>query len=569
MSAAPAERVAEPFESFQAEQLGRKKTRALVRTFVSRAAVLSPVPVAIAAGALALIVSSVMYPLLSENNDEAAYLLQAEALRHGKLFIPAPENWRAFLPALSVFRDGHFVTKYTPVHAGFIAFADLITGTQRAALALTAALASLSAYLLARQVLRTRRAAVMAAAFFTLSPLTIIQSATFLAYLSTLALLQGFAAALLAGMRLQSKWLLSLSGLLFGTAFFSRQFDAVLFAAPFGAWMLWTHRKALRRLSFVTCWVALGALLPISAMLAYFRASTGSWFTSPFNLTDASDTIGFGVRRMYEQSAAIHFTPAKAWLGMVGHMKLIMTWCFGGILLVALAVAALRRMNPKHPGCWVGLVAVSVPVGYFFFWGSYGSLQWSAPYRIGPYYYTAMLTPLAILGAATFDRLWEARRRIAVICLVAMLGFSAFVVKKAGDDVAPYNEVRRGLYEPLLHRRLDQAIVFLPRLTRTWMLTHPYAVARNSPDFSGDVVWALDRGPEANRKVLTEFPDRVAYRVVLLKRWKNRTEGAPSHVKVELRRTGIISCESPGSQALQAPPDLPGSRTPAVRPCRP
>lgn len=501
------------------------------------------------AGALALAVSSAIFPLLSDNNDEAVYLLQAEALRNGQLFPPAPDNWRAFLPALSVYRDGHFVPKYAPVHAGLIALGDILTGSQRAGLVFAACLAAATLYLLARETLGNRRHALVAAIFFALSPLTIIQSGTFLSYLSTLGLLQGFAAALLAGSRRKSRPLLALSGLLFGVAFFSRPFDALLFSIPFGLWLIWVHRRTLGGLISVSGWVASGAALPLTAMLAYFEASTGSPFDSPFNLLEPSDAVGFGVRRMYAQSPPLNYTPGLAWIGMTRHLMLLGTWCFGGILLAGLAILAVRKMEWKHPGRWVGLVAVAIPAGYFFFWGSFGSIKWGAPFRLGPYYYLPMLTPLSILGAAGFMALWTAKRRAAIVVAVAMLALSGASLAGAASYIGPYTDVRRELYGPLLDRRLENAIVFLPRLTKTWMLTHPFAIARNDADFSGDVLWVLDRGPAANREVLAEFPDRQPLQLVLEHRWKISSEVSerrPSvHVTTELRPLANGTCAAP------------------------
>src|SRR3954470_8496035 len=72
---------------------------------------------AVAAGAWAAIASARLFPYLTVDKDEAVYLLQADTLRHGRLFPPAPSGSSAgaLLPWLSAHVGDHYVPKYTPV----------------------------------------------------------------------------------------------------------------------------------------------------------------------------------------------------------------------------------------------------------------------------------------------------------------------------------------------------------------------------------------------------------------------------------------------------------------------
>ena len=76
---------------------------------------------AVAAALWAVAASAWFLPSLTDNGDEAVYLLQAESLRSGQLFPPAAEPAKAFRPWLSTPAGDHYVTKYTPVFPGFIA----------------------------------------------------------------------------------------------------------------------------------------------------------------------------------------------------------------------------------------------------------------------------------------------------------------------------------------------------------------------------------------------------------------------------------------------------------------
>ncbi|MCA1842581.1 MAG: hypothetical protein LC792_05215 [Actinobacteria bacterium] len=83
---------------------------------------------ALAAAVWAVAASAWFIPRLTDNGDEAVYLLQAESLRSGQLFPPAAEPAKAFLPWLSTPVGDHYVTKYTPL-MGFAA--ALLAGVQR------------------------------------------------------------------------------------------------------------------------------------------------------------------------------------------------------------------------------------------------------------------------------------------------------------------------------------------------------------------------------------------------------------------------------------------------------
>ena len=92
----------------------------------------------------------------------------------------------------------------------------------------------------------------------------------------------GYAAALLAGLRRQSRGQPALAGLFLGLAVFARPFDAFLFAGPLLAWWAWSGRRRPGQLIAQTGWVAVGALPPLTAMAFYFRAATGSFLRPPF-----------------------------------------------------------------------------------------------------------------------------------------------------------------------------------------------------------------------------------------------------------------------------------------------
>ena len=486
---------------------------------------------AVAAATWAVLASAVFVPRLTDNGDEAVYLLQAESLRAGRLFPPAAEPARAFLPWLSTTAGDHYVTKYTPVFPGFIAASHRVFGSDRAALALVAAGAVVACYRLAGEVLGRRRDAAVAAAFLAGSPLFLVQSATYLSYLFNAALLMGFAAAFLAGLRCRSRASLALAGLLLGLAVFSRPFDAVLFAGPVLGWRVWTGRHDVFRLLGEARWVGLGAALPLVAMLAYFEAATGSPFRPPFTFVGSDDTLGFGPKRMYAEMPFLDYTPGRALVAFGRLTVLTGFWGFGGLLLIGLAAIGHRSLR-RRAARWLVAVAGAVPLGYVFFWGSFSSSEWGGPWRFGPFYWLPVLVPVSILGAAGFARLRRWDRVVARFVAAGMAAVSLFVVARALAEHRRYGVARDRLYAAPRHaaRTLDRAVVFLPPVDGPWLL-QPFSLARNAT-FDGRVVWAIDRGERRNLDVVRHLPDRTPYRIVL---------GATRRSPTRLERLAVVS----------------------------
>lgn len=454
-----------------------------------------------------------IFPLFSDNNDEAVYLLMADSYAQGSLFPPAPHEWEAFRPWMSVHVEDHFVTRYTPVFPAVVAAASRIFGTHRAGLAVVAFAASGTAYLLALQLLASKKRALLAAIFFSLSPMVLMQSTAFLSYLCSLALLQGFAAMLIAGIRRDSRMLLLAGGFIVGVSTFARPFETVLFLAPLLAWAGWLLRANRKRFLANIAIIALGAAAPLIAMLLYFDIATGSPFRFPFNLLSDRDSVGFGLKEMVPGFGITEYTPGRAFEGMVRHLLYVSTWGFGGLVLLGLAFWGARKFRAGHPARWLGLVIFTIPLGYFFFWGSYGATEWGGPRRFGPYYYLVMITPLAILGARGFSSVWRWDRRVGGLTAVGMLALSSLVMIKAVQENRSFTEGRRKLYGPVFEMNYGRnALVFLPQLQGGWLL-QPFAHARNS-SLDSPTIWALERTIEEDVDVVLEFGDRVPYLAV-------------------------------------------------------
>ena len=248
--------------------------------------------------AWAIAASTLLFPFYSNNHDEPIYVFQALTLLQGKISIPVDGLSDFFVTWFSVNDGEKLFLKYTPIHAGFLAVGHLVFGAMRATLGFVAAGNVVLLYLLGRELSIERRAALLGAVLLLLSPVFLFPSATFLPYNTTLLLDLGFGFLLLRGSRTGSPLLLVLAGLFLGLSFFSRPWDALLFAAPFSLVffrLLWrSYRQTIRH----AAWLSIGLIPIIGLALAYNAALTGNPLTLPQRAYDPLDTFGFGLRSM-------------------------------------------------------------------------------------------------------------------------------------------------------------------------------------------------------------------------------------------------------------------------------
>jgi 4-amino-4-deoxy-L-arabinose transferase-like glycosyltransferase len=518
-----------------------------------RRIVVAVVVLAVAAGVWALVGSQLIFPYLSDDHDEGLYLLQATALADGDLFPYAPEQADAFRPWLSVLDGDRYVLKYTPVHAAVLAVGMRLTGSARSSLALVAAGVVLLSYALAKEVLGERRLAALAAAFLAVSPLFIVQSATFLPYCSMLLLLEGFAVALLRGARTNGRLLLVLSGLVFGVALFARPFDALLWALPLGVYVVVTQRSDARRLRSTAGWFVLGSAAPVLAMLAYYRAATGSPVRTPFNLLEPRDTLGFGARRLVPGAPDLIFTPAHGIYGIVRYIMITSAWVFGGLVLIGFFLVGLVRRRGRGPLLWLASIVLTFSFGYLFFWGTFGtSLRGGLSSFLGPFYLMPVLVPLTFAAAKGFAALWRHDRFLGTATLVAMLVVSGYLLSRALPVNLRFSAEDRRIYASIAAARLDRALVLVPPLYGPQLL-HPLAFLQNDADYDGRIVYALDRGEPGNLRLLDDFPGRDVFKLRFHGRYRAnpidrglRTSLEPLTLVDQDSFTFVLSFQNPG-----------------------
>lgn len=464
----------------------------------------------VVAAAAAVLTNLALFPLYSFNRDDSVYVAMARLMQTGVVTLPADAD--PFRPWASAVVGDRIVLKYTPPWPAVIAAGELLTGSPRAALAVSAAAAAVLVALLAAEVLRDRAVALGAGALFALSPVVVVQSGTYLPYLFSLALGLGAAVLLLSGTRLGSTPRLVAAGAVAGVAAFARPFDALLTVAPFAlAALLARERGGLSRIGVV--WrVAVGALPVLTGSLVYNAAVVGGPFRLPFTVTGPQDTFGFGDRGVFPQYT-VHFTAADGVAGLLANLAGTPGWVFGGLVLVVLAGLGAFRSRPwSGAQRAVAALSVVVPLGYLPFWGPHAITEyWEGLELFGPFYWLPVVVPLTVFGAAGLARVAQRRRPLAAVAVAAMVGLTALAapgpVTGNREVTAQYREMQRAVAAA----GLDDALLFLPRRGDLGFESDtPFL--ENDPALRQPVLYAEQRGA-ADLALAERFPGRSLHRL--------------------------------------------------------
>jgi hypothetical protein len=553
--------------------------------------------VVVATGVAVFVLASTVFEYHSSNHDEAVYLQQAAMLLEGQLELRAGDLTDAFHPWFFIEDGGRLYSKYSPVPAAMYALSMALFGEPRVTLAVVAAANTGLVYLLGTAV-ADRRVGLLAALVFALSPMAFLTSATFLPYAPTTLFNLVFAVAYLRSHRTGAwRWPV-VAGVAIGLAFFARPYTAVLFALPFITHAGYTALQALSRegvrpLPDPAVRQALTALFGlgfVALTLAYNARLTGDPLLFPYEAFAPMDGPGLGRRRILGHSIDYTLDVALEANGYV-LWYLVTRWAPGGLLGAGLALAGVgvlfggwrrrttaastpteRSLDPT-PGFLLAGLYLTVPLGNLFFWGNYNVLATlSDPTdglvsQFGPFYHFDLLVPTAVFAALAVVTGW---RRIApvfgarlggdatrvalvgVVATVLVLGaISAALVATPIERNAAHTEKYEQAYEPIESATFENDLVFIPTPYGDWQ-NHPFQILRNDPGFDGPVVYALDREPDDDFRVIDAYSDRDRYRYTYRGEW---TANPDQHVRPKLEPLSVRRGETLAAEAEVGVPD--------------
>lgn len=490
-----------------------------------RRSVLVVAALAAAALAASLLLSRWLFPHFSANNDEPGYVYQAHLLLDGRLTLPADRYEEFFRPWISGRVGDRLVPVFPPVWPAVLAGAELVFGSMRPAMALTAAATVAGVVALAREVTRDDGLAVLAGALVLASPFFLVQTATLLSYPFAVLVQLAFAVCLLRAARTGRAGWAAAAGVLAGVAAFARSYDAVLFALPVGVAALVALAGDRRRLVRTVAWAAGGALPVLAAILLYNLATTGEPLRFALQAAAPGNQFGFGPRSIVVGAPTVTYDLAEAVRTTRLTVLALPGWVFGGLVGVPLAILGATVLPRRAALLLVAMVAV-FPVGYLFWWGN--ALATLGVGLFGPQYYLPALAPLAVLVAAGLLDVWRRRRTAAVLVAVAMLAVTLVRLPERIDanrrvsarQVAEVGAVAAAVDGP--------AVVVVPSERDGPWIGHPRAQLLNDVDLEAPVLYAADNGGR-NLALADRFADRDLFRL----EWRRPAPGAEPAPTVE------------------------------------
>jgi hypothetical protein len=459
-----------------------------------------------------------VFPYYSGDHDEPVYRFQAEMLRDGRLTLPISQN-EFFRPWLSGPDRDHLVMAFPLGWPAVLMASDVLFGTMLVALGAAAALAVVTGFFFARQILPSDARAVLATAILVLSPFTLMLSGTYLNYAFVIGLYMLFGALLLRALRVDSWLWFLLAGLVLGAAFFTRPFDALLWALPFAVYVVAVRWRSWLALARIVGWTGLGALPAIIGTFAYNAAVTGSALKFPISVqSGGASRFGWGIRSIAPDTPELDFHIGEAISSMGTNLWALPTWLLGTYLVLGFAIfGAFRLWKSDRAMCLllIGVAAV-FPIGYVTWWASSLTTN-GAMNGLGPHYYLPVLVPVAILAAHGLAEAIRMRRGLVVGLVVAVVALTAIALPPKIDEKQDVAQVLRrydrDVKEGLRRRDGEPALVIQERRGKSSYIMEPYAFLSNPPDLDAPVLYARDRGAR-NVELLERMPNRRAYRLV-------------------------------------------------------
>jgi hypothetical protein len=460
-------------------------------------------------GLLAIVLSVVVhhwiYPAYSWNRDEPVYLWQVHALRDGQI-LPTDGGMPAFFqPWLSGHGDGYFFSQYTLGWPIVLLVGEVVFGTAASALAFGTFLAIVGTYAFARTITHDRTVSFVAAVLMLASPIVAIQSGVYLGYLFTLGLGLLFGAALITGFERRRRLLLVVAGALVGWMFMTRPFDALLWAAAFGLYLLVVHWRRWKRLAIGAGWAGLGALPLVIATLAYNQKVTGSFAQFPITAADPLDTFGFGLRRLMPTFGAADYSVSVAVRSAGKNSLFVPLFLFGSYLGAVVAAFGLWMARRRRSTLALLFLALAFPLGYFFFWGLHVSAATAD--LSGPIYFIPMYAPLVVLVATALVTWWRERRGVGIAAAVVL---SVVTVPFAMNRIDVNHRISAAQvpWRDGADAVGGRSIVFVQQSGPYLLFLNPFS---SNPAFlDGRILWSTDQGA-ADLDLIAAHPDRTPY----------------------------------------------------------
>ncbi len=253
----------------------------------SRAELATVAALALAAFAVAALISSQVLGAVPHVADGVAYALQGKIFARGRLALEPPALAPLFFLENVILDSRRWVSIYPPGWPALLA-AGWWLGVPWLVDPLLLGLCVVEVWMLGR-TLFAPRTGLLAAGCFAVSPFALAMGSGFMAHVPCLAASLG-SMICLASARPDRPWRWLAAGLLAGLAFAIRPFTAAVLLWPWALWAVLRLEGARNRLGALA-WLALGALPGVVLVLGFDAAVFGSPFATGYRVADPTHTF--------------------------------------------------------------------------------------------------------------------------------------------------------------------------------------------------------------------------------------------------------------------------------------
>lgn len=438
--------------------------------------------------------------------DEVVYLLHARYFADGLLAMPLPPVPDAFNLDLMTYDPDRWFSPVPPGWPAILAIGAFF-GVPWLVNPLLGAAAVLLAYLLLREMY-PRRTARIVVLLLCASPWALFMAMNLMTHTATLACALAAAYAVARQRRGGSLLWAIPGGAMIGLVSLIRPLEGMALALLLGFWCLparWRGRPLVPAALLTLATIAAGAVT-----FPYNKAMTGNARVHPImDYVDryyepGANSLGFGANRGLGWSGLDPY-PGHGARDVLVNTNLNVTqvniellgWSCGSLLAIWLLFSAGRARRQD----WQMMTVIALIVGlHALYWFSGGP-------DFGARYWYLILVPCLVLAARGIESA-EARLRGSMVAAAALvvLAMVVFVPWRAADKYYHYRGMRPDVRQLARQHDFGDALVII-RGDR-----HPdyhSAAVYNPVDLTARVpIYAWDRGPRVNERLLAAYPDR-------------------------------------------------------------
>lgn len=488
----------------------------------------------------AVLVSDRVFDRVPHVEDELAFVFQANVFASGQVLADAPPLPDFFYAPFVIVHEGDWFGKYTPGYPLVLALGARLDVPWLVNPLLAAACVAL-VYVIGRR-LYAPVTGLLGAAFLVASPFFLLQSGSLMSHLSSFFWTLLFLLLFERAHRTRLLWPALGAGAALGMLFLTRPLTAVGIALPFLIWcgvhILRDRRRFMAYLPIALAFLPFGVLL-----LLWNQITTGSPTESAYTLWWPYDRIGFGEGIGVEGNHSLH----DGWRYLKINFGWLLRYVYGwpgrsSLVLAGLAVLVTlghllfrlllwsrgyQRAAPQADSGAPSQQARDLLLAGMLAGVVFVHLAYSTPgFMYGPRYYFEALGAVTLLTARgtlhIVTGLTAALRRVAlpnarqahsVSVAVVALALGGLMLHSythfTADEFRKFtgwNDVSGQSVRYVQGQHLSHAVVFVQR--DSWTDYAPFFIA-NDPRLDGNVVYAIDLGPERNAELMDQFAGRA------------------------------------------------------------